>query len=152
MKRRATATDPAPAPASTSPERAAPATPSTRGRPDAVGHSALAQRINGPQTPEQAEQRYVAARDAWTAAMRAASSGRPADLASLAIAQEAYEAAAAERERWLSGGRIAIPVESEDTRHSLDVAVGQELEWRRVRHHEPEGGLLSRVRRRLFGR
>src|SRR6188474_2137121 len=56
----------------------------------------LTQRLARPQSVEEADARYVAARDAWTAAMRAANSGRSADLASLAIAQEAYEAAAAE--------------------------------------------------------
>jgi hypothetical protein len=150
MKRRTTATDPAPA--STTPHLPAPAKPLPRGRLDAVGNSALAQRIAGPQTREEAEERYVAARDAWTAAMRAANSGRSADLASLAIAQEAYEAAAAERERWLNGGRIATPVVTEDPRRSLETAVGQELEWREVRRQkDPKGGLLGRVRHRLFG-
>ena len=48
---------------------------------DTVGHSALAQRRAGPQSGDEAESRYVAARDAWVAAMHAANSGRPADLA-----------------------------------------------------------------------
>lgn len=113
----------------------------------------LGQRMARPQSFEEAEVRYVAARDAWTAAMRAANSGRSADLASLAIAQETYEAAAAERERWLTGSRvIAVPVEPEK-RSGIEAAVGQELAWRRVLHPEPpKGGVLSRVRRRLFGR
>ncbi len=105
-----------------------------------------------PRSPEEAEQRYVTARDAWTSAMRAASSGRPADLATLAVAQEAYEAAAAERQRWLDG-RVAIPIEPEPSTRNMDAIVGQELAWRRVRQHEPEPkGLLGRVARRIRGR
>ncbi len=113
----------------------------------------LTHRLTGPQTREEVEEIYVAARDAWTAAMRAANSGRSADLASLAIAQEAYELAAADRERWLAGGdRIAIPVEPADTRHSLETAVGQELAWRRVLHPDAPQGRLARIRRRITGR
>lgn len=104
---------------------------------------------------EEAEARYIAARDAWTAAMRAAASGRSADLASLAIAQEAYEAAARERDLWSSGSRTAaIQVEPEKTRSAIDVIVGQELAWRRV-HHEDEAapkGILGRIGRKLRGR
>jgi hypothetical protein len=100
---------------------------------------------------EDLEQRYVAARDAWTKAMRAANSGRPAHMASLAIAQEAYEAVAAERERWLASGRVAIPVEPEPKEHTLHVAIAQQLEWRRVLDREKPGGLFSRIRRRLGG-
>jgi hypothetical protein len=100
---------------------------------------------------QELEARYVAARNAWTLAMRVADSGRTADLASLAIAQEAYEAVAAERERWIAGGPRAIPVEPESKDHNIEVAVGQELAWRRVL--EPKRpGLLARVRRRLGGR
>ena len=102
---------------------------------------------------QELEARYVAARNAWTLAMRVAASGRPADLASLAIAQEAYEAIAAERERWLTAERHAIPVEPEPKGHSLEVAVGQELAWRRVLEQKPPPrGILGRIRRRLGGR
>lgn len=119
--------------------------------PGTFGHSALTQRRMGPHSREEAEERYVAARDAWTKAMRAANSGRPADLASLALAQEAYEAAAAERERWNSDGRVAIPIQPQE-RRGLDAIVGQELEWRRIHtHHEP-AGLLGRLKRRLGSR
>ena len=97
------------------------------------------------------EDRYVQARDAWTQAMQGASSGRSADMASLAITQQAYEAIAAERERWLAGGRVAIPIQPSPKRHDIEVAVGQELAWRRVQQHERRGGLLSRIRRRLSG-
>jgi hypothetical protein len=111
----------------------------------------LTQRLARPQSVEEAEVRYVAARDAWTAAMRAANSGRPADLASLAIAQEAYEAAVAERDRWHTGTKVAIPVESE-TRSAIEAAAGQEIAWRQVLHpDQPKGGVLSRIRRRLTG-
>lgn len=118
---------------------------------DTTGHSALAQRRAGPRSSEEAEDRYVAARDAWVAAMHAANSGRPADLAALALAQEAYEAAVAERERWLSGASVAIPIQSERPARGLDAIVGQELAWRAVKHHEPEG-FLSKLKRRITGR
>ncbi len=113
--------------------------------------SALAQRRHGPHTRQEVEQRYVAARDAWVASMRAANSGRPADLAALAIAQEAYEAAAAERARWESSGRVAIPVEPEPER-KLGAVVGQEVAWRQVRHVDDKPtGILGRLRRRIRG-
>ena len=98
------------------------------------------------------EERYVAARDAWTRAMQAASSGRPADMASLAIAQQAYEAIAAEREDWLASGRVAIPIEPSPKRHDIEIAVGQELAWRRVQQQEARSGLFTRIRRRLSRR
>lgn len=95
----------------------------------------------------------MTARDAWTAAMRLANSGRAAHLASLAITQEAYEAAAAELELWRSGARIAIPIQPEASHSILEAAVGQELEWRRVLHPpEKKPGLFGRLRRRLNGR
>lgn len=106
----------------------------------------------GPRSLEEAEAEYVAARDAWTAAMKAAASGRPADLASLAIAQSAYEATAVEVERWRSGERVAIAVDPAPT--GIDAVVGQELAWRRVHEADPKGrpGLLGRIARRLSGR
>ena len=97
------------------------------------------------------ELRYVAARDAWKLAMRAANSGRSKDLASLAIAQQAYEEVAAEREHWLAGGRMAIPVEPDPQRHDIEVAVGQELEWRKVLHPPKARGFLGRIKDRLGG-
>ena len=115
-------------------------------------HSAgFTQRIAAPRTMEEVEQRYVATRDTWVAAMRAASSGRPADMATLAICQEAYEAATLERERWLSGARVAIPVgdlDRQDERASIEVVVDQSLAWRAVHEHDKPRGLLGR----LFGR
>ena len=95
---------------------------------------------------------YTAARDAWVAAMRAANSGRPADMASLALAQEEYELAVVERDRWRSSGTVSIPVEPEEHR-SIEAIVGQQLAWRDVHHEEQERqrrprGLLGR----LFGR
>lgn len=120
-----------------------------------IGHVSLADRRARATTREQAEERYTAARDAWTAAMRAASSGRPADLAALALAQETYEQAAAERERWAHGAaKVAIPLEPENRARNVDVVVGQELAWRRVHDEEeraahagPIGRLLRRFRR-----
>jgi hypothetical protein len=116
-----------------------------------MSSSGLTQRINSPGSLAEAEEHYVTCRDAWTAAMRAASSGRPADMATLAICQEAYEAAALERERWLSGGRVAIPVEPPaNERASIEVVVDQALAWRDVHDHERDKprGVLGR----LFGR
>ena len=142
MKRRAAADTEAAA--------AAPAPPT--GTNDTAGHSAMAQRRAAPRSREDAEQRYVAARDAWVTAMRAASSGRPADMAALALAQEAYEAAVTERDRWLNGNHVPIPVEPERTTNGIDAVVGQELAWRHI-HKAPEEpkGLLGRLKRRITG-
>jgi len=102
---------------------------------------------------EEAEAGYVTARDAWTAAMRRCVSGRAADLASLAIAQEAYEQAAAEVARWRSGERLAINIEPEAKRGGLEAAIGQEMAWRRVHEVKPEeGGRIARALRRLTRR
>ena len=131
---------------------AAPQAPVVHNRSDTVGHSALAHRlVAAPHSREEAEERYIVARDAWTKAMHAANSGRPADLASLALTQEAYEAAVAERERWLAGGRIAIPVEKAEPRRHIEAAVGQEMAWRAVKHHEKPKGFLGRLKKRIRG-
>jgi hypothetical protein len=115
-------------------------------------YSTLSQRLAGPHSRDEVEAAYVAARDAWAQAMRAANSGRTADMASLAIAQEAFEAAAAERTRWGggSGTRVAIPVAPEP-RRNIEVILGQEVEWNRVHQHEPARGLIGRLKRRLGG-
>ena len=118
----------------------------------------IANRLARPHSREDAEKRYAAAHEGWIAAMRAANSGRSSDLAALAMAQEAYEEALADRERWASGPSVAIPV-GEERPSSLDAVVGQELSWRRVHEHElelerareqPRGlrGLLRRIGRR----
>ena len=107
----------------------------------------------GPRSLEEAEAQYVACRDAWTAAMRAANSGRAADMASLAIAQEAYEAASAEVQGWRSGAKVAISVEPERNRAGLQAVIGQELAWRHV--HDPkakQGGPLARFARKFSRR
>ena len=130
---------------------AAPQAPVVHNTPDTIGHSALAHRlVAAPHSREEAEVRYIAARDAWTKAMRAANSGRSADLASLALTQEAYEVADAERERWI-GGRVAIPVEPEAPRRNIEAAVGQEMAWRAVKHHEGPRGFLGRLKKRIRG-
>jgi hypothetical protein len=112
-----------------------------------------AREATAPRSREEAETQYIAVRNAWTLAMHRASSGRSADLASLAIAQQAYEEAVAERERWETGNRLAIPIEP-DPRTSVEVIVGQDLAWQRV--HEAEQrrrpGVLSRLARRIKGR
>jgi hypothetical protein len=95
----------------------------------------------------------VDARDAWSAAMHRASSGRPADLASLAIAQQAYEEATAERDRWQNGTRAAIKIEPEDDRTPIDIVVGQEFAWRRVHESGQRApSLLGRLARRITRR
>ena len=89
------------------------------------------------------------ARDAWIAAMRKANSGRSADLASLAIAQEAYVMATSEVEAWRSGVKAALKIEPEAKRHSLEAAVGQEFAWRRVHdQQEKRPGRFARLFRR----
>ena len=98
------------------------------------------------------EARYVAARDAWTHAMHLANGGRLADMASLAIAQEAYETVMAERERWLGSSRVAVPIEAPDTLHTIEIAVEQELEWRRVTKPRESRGFFGRITGRLRGR
>lgn len=116
-----------------------------------MSSTGLTQRINAPRSLAEAEEQYVSCRDAWTAAMRAASSGRPADMATLAICQEAYEAASLERDRWLSGARVAIPVEKPTSeRAPIEVVVQQTMAWREVHDHERDKprGFLGR----LFGR
>ena len=114
----------------------------------AMSSSGLAHRIAAPGSLAEAEQHYVTCRDAWTAAMRAANSGRSADMATLAICQEAFEAASLERDRWLSGARVAIPVEPANERASIEVVVDQTLAWQDVHDHEKPRGFLGR----LFGR
>ena len=130
-----------------------PAPPPLTLRPPSTGTSSIGGRLAAPQSLADAEERYVAARNAWTAAMRAASSGKPADLASLAITQEAYEAATAEFERWRSGERLAIRIQPETTQRGVNAAVGQELAWRRVRESDAKSpSLLGRMARKLRGR
>ncbi len=80
--------------------------------------------------------------------MRSAASGRPADLAALAMTQQAYEEALAEHGRWQAGPRVDVPVEPDRPR-GIDVVVGQELSWRRIHEQEQE---KPRGLRRLFGR
>ena len=104
------------------------------------------------QSAEEAEQRYVAAREAWTQAMRACSSGRPADLAALAVAQEAYEEALAEQERWASGVALTSTPVQPDRPSSLNGIVEQEMARRRVHELEAESqrpkGIRGFFRRR----
>ena len=149
--RRALRTEVAPQPAE--PGRRARRSRTTNVEPsiDVVPVSGLSRRQAVAQSRSEAHELYTAARDAWTAAMKAAASGRPADLAALAITQEAYEAATAELEQWESGERVAIAVET-DRSSSVGAVVGQELAWRKV--HEPEAkvGPIGRVLRRLRGR
>jgi len=132
------------------PEPGVIATPPARGRTTKPG---LEPSPPAPRSREEAEAQYIAARDAWTSAMRHASSGRSADLASLAIAQEAYEKAYAEREGWLSGARVAIPFEGGEPRNGLDVFENQDLAWRRVREARQKApNRLERLVRRLTRR
>ena len=142
-RRAATQTEPAPQPRSTTGT-------DTTGGPI---HAGVAHRLAGAHSREEAEERYVAARDAWVLAMRAASSGKSAALASLAIAQEAYEAAHAERERWINGISIAIPIDTEaGHEREVEAAVSNELAWRVVLDQPKPEGVLTRLRRRIRGR
>jgi hypothetical protein len=109
---------------------------------------AITERRAVAQSRAEAHDLYVAARDAWTAAMKAATSGRAADLAALAIVQETYEAAAEELEQWESGARIAVPIAPEKE-SSVGAVVDQEIAWRRVHAHEKKPGLIGRIVRRL---
>jgi hypothetical protein len=108
----------------------------------------LRARLARPRSPEEAEERYLACRNEWTAAMRAAGSGKPADLAALAMAQQAYEEALTEHQRWQTGPRVAKPVQPDRPR-GIDAVVGQELSWRRIHEQEQE---KPRGLRRFFGR
>jgi hypothetical protein len=101
---------------------------------------------------EDLESRYHAARDAWLQAMHAANSGRSADLAKLAIAQEAYEAVATEREHWIDSGRVAVPIRDDGERHDVEIALDQEIAWQKVLQKPPKRGIADRIRRRLGGR
>lgn len=98
------------------------------------------------------ERRYLAARDAWLKAMHGANSGRSADLAKLAIAQEAYEAVATEREHWIDSGRVAVPIHDDGERHDVEIAVGQGEAWRSILAKTPRPGIVGRIRRRLGGK
>ena len=124
-----------PAPSAPLRQAAAPATP-------------LRARLARPRSPEEAEERYLACRNEWTAAMRAAASGKLADLAALAMAQQAYEEALAEHQRWQTGPRTPMPVQP-DRPHGINAVVGQELSWRRIHEHDQE---KPRGLRRFFGR
>ena len=110
--------------------------------------------VGQPHSRGDAETQYASARDVWIAAMREANSGRSADLASLAIAQQAYELALAEVERWRSGAMMAFSIEPETHVHELETAVGQELAWRRVHElqQQKRPGLLARLARRFTRR
>ncbi|HEX2766032.1 MAG TPA: hypothetical protein VHR55_05315 [Candidatus Limnocylindria bacterium] len=127
------------------------AAPEPSESPDATSHAASA--ASRARSRAEANDLYLAARDAWLAAMKAANSGRAADLAALAITQEAYEAATIELEQWESGDRVAIPIET-NREASVDAVVVQELAWRKVHQHEHDRqpGLLGRLARRLRGR
>ena len=107
--------------------------------------------MDAPRSRGEAEARYADARDAWIVTMRKANSGRPADLASLAIAQQAYELAMADVERWRSGAMVAFSIEPENHVHELQTAVGQEFAWRRVHElqQEKRPGPLGRLVRRF---
>jgi hypothetical protein len=87
--------------------------------------------------------------------MRTARSGKAADMAALAIAQEAYETALAEKRRWEAGPKVAIPIEPEAPR-AIDAIVDQELARRRVKelagqHHQEKRGGIGGLLRRLRG-
>ena len=142
----------APPPMDASEAPARPKAPATRTR-RTPKPAPVALPVGAPQSRADAEAVYAAARDAWVESMRKANSGRSADLASLAITQQAYELALAEVQKWRSGVRVAFKIEPENHAHELEAAVGQEFAWRRVHQlQEKPMGLLARLRRRLTGR
>ncbi|HUF07133.1 MAG TPA: hypothetical protein VMP86_07070, partial [Candidatus Binatia bacterium] len=118
------------------------ASPPAPTRSDPARRSAPEQPVERPRSREEAEERYVVARDAWIKAMRVAEKGRPAGMAALAIAQEAFEAATAEREGWIAG-RVAIQIHPEGPRTDLEAVVAQEMAWRRVHAHEQPTGFFE---------
>ena len=135
----------------------APAAPKAPARTRTASPSASPRTpVRGPRSTEEAEERYVAARDEWIAAMRKANSGRSADLASLGITQEAYVRAMAEVERWRSGVMVAFKIKPDAKLHDIEAAVGQEFAWRRVHEratkHLKHLSPLGRLVRRLTGR
>lgn len=86
--------------------------------------------------------------------MKAANSGRTADLASLAITQEAYEAASVERSRWIQAApttRTAIPVNRAGGTSEIDMVVRQELDWKRVQNEPPPQRGFKRFVKRVLG-
>jgi hypothetical protein len=52
----------------------------------------------------------------------------------------------------VAGGRVAIPIEPDPQRRDIEVAVGQELEWRKVLHPPAARGFFGRIKDRLGGR
>jgi hypothetical protein len=135
------------------PRRDIDADSATEPHPNAPAARRLESALPAQRSREDADAQYIAARNIWTAAMRRASSGRSADLASLAIAQEAYETAYAEREGWLSGNRDAVAIEAAAPRNGLEVFVNHDLAWRRVREaRQKSPGRLERLVRRLAQR
>ena len=143
----------APNPIDASEATAGPNALATRTQKTASPAVAGAAPVGAPRSHGEAEARYAATRDAWVASMHRANSGRSADLASLAITQEAYELAMAEVKRWRSGVMVAIEVEPESHVNDLETAVGQEFAWRRVHElQEKRPGRFSRLVRRLTGR
>ena len=127
-------------------------TAAPRGRPT----TGVERMAPAPRSLEEAEAQYVVARDAWTAAMRRASSGRPSDLASLAIAQEAYEMASAQREGWPVAQRSSIPGIDRSQPRAVEAIARQDLAWRQIREsprRDPRPrGRIARLARRLIGR
>jgi hypothetical protein len=109
-----------------------------------------------PLSLEEAEAQYLVAREAWTGAMRRASSGRSADLASLAIAQEAFEMASAQRDGWQAAARPASPARERSQPRGVEVIARQDLAWRRIRESPRRRprllGRVARFARRIIGR
>jgi hypothetical protein len=134
----------------------APAAPKAPARSPRTTTPAERMGVLPPRSTEEAEERYLVARDAWIASMHKANSGRSADLATLAITQEAYVQAMAEVERWRSGVMVAFDIEPEAKLHDIETAVGQEFAWRRVHEratkHLKHLSPLGRLARRLTGR
>ena len=95
---------------------------------DAAPTAPARRRISAPPAPEPAPTApHIARRGRGAVRRQPATPGRPpcgaptagktAHLASLAIAQEAFEAASAELELWRTGARVAIPIQPETYAH-----------------------------------
>lgn len=102
-----------------------------------------------------AEAHYATCRNAWLDALRSSRSASNADLARLALAQAAYEAAATalEQARIEDGARqerlVAFRERREEATRRAEAIAGQSVAWSRVRETKPaRRGLLGR----LFGR
>jgi hypothetical protein len=121
---------------------------------------AAAQPPSPSQAPSVAElaAAYATAEERWRRALKAANSGRPVDLAELALAQEAYVAAGtalrrAQREESEQSRRMAeMRARRMEAESRLAVIVAQEQAWREVAHSDGSSGSFFGRLGRIFRR